>query len=294
MEKKKVTKHTIKDLYGNISDYLIRHKEENKKITGIVFSNEGSKGREPLFDVSFGQTNDIFAYWEDEKNGIICVSAEKPGYEVRAPKNMRQFFQAWYRSNFLVTYLDVTHLDVSKTTNFSNCFTDFGWNMKKPGTMVPARIVGLETWNISNGFCFDSMFFGAFPGNKSVDLNLSGWKIDSEYRQSFRGMFYNFAPNANEVVLNVSGWDMHGAKNLSTMFKLFAPQAKHVKIYGIEDWRLGIGNICLSQTFERCASVSEYYLDLSNWAEKCNLKPDMDRFAAGTFFKIKEPAWKNH
>ena len=291
MEKKKVTKHTITDLYGNISDYLRRHKEENKKITGIVFSNEGSKGREPLFDVSFGKTNDIFAYWEDEKNGIICVSAKKPGYEVRAPKNMRNFFWSWRRSDFLITYLDVTHLDVSKTTNFEDCFRNFGGNASL-SMKAPACLVGLETWDVSNGFCFDCMFFNAFLGNESVTLDLSNWKIKSEYSQSFRGMFYNFAPNANEVVLNVSGWDMHGAKYLSTMFKLFAPQATSVTIHGIEEWRLGNGDIQMRQAFEDFALKSGYHLDLSDWAKKCNLKPEMDEFSKGTFFRVKKPVWE--
>ena len=164
--------------------------------------------------------------------------------------------------------------------------------MKKTGTMAPACLVGLETWDVSNGFWFDCMFFNAFLGNESVTLDLSNWKIKSEYSQSFRGMFYNFAPNANEVVLNVSGWDMHGAKFLSTMFKLFAPQATSVTIHGIEEWRLGNGYIQMRQAFEDFALKSGYHLDLSDWAKKCNLKPEMDEFSKGTFFRVKKPVWE--
>ena len=105
-------------------------------------------------------------------------------------------------------------------------------------------------------------------------------------------MFYNFAPNANEVILNVTGWDMHGARDLSTIFKLFAPQAKNVKIHGIEEWRLGNGDIQMRQAFEDFALKSGYHLDLSDWAKKCNLKPEMDEFSKGTFFRVKKPVWE--
>lgn len=289
--KKKVTTHVVGDVYHLIDCYLREHKEENKKISGIVFSNEGSKGREPLFDCSNSLTKDIFAYWEDEEKGVICVSAKEPGFEVKAPKNMQNFFGRWCRSDFLITYLDVTHLDVSKTTNFESCFRSFGGNASL-SIKAPACLVGLEAWNVSNGFCFDYMFLNAFLSNESVILDLSNWKIKSEYRQSFKGMFYNFAPSADEVILNVTGWDMHGAKNLALMFQLFAPQATSVAIHGIEEWRLGNGDIQMRQAFEDFALKSGYYLDLSDWAEKCNLKPEMDEFSKGTFFRVKKPVWE--
>lgn len=290
-EKKKVTPHVVGDICRLVDYYLKEHKKENKKISGIVFSNEGAKGREPLFDASNSKTGDIFAYWEDEEKGVICISAKESGFEVKAPKNMRHFFRSWRRSDFLITYLDVTHLDVSKTTNFEDCFRHFGGNASL-SMKAPACLVGLETWDVSNGFCFDCMFFNAFLGNESVALDLSNWKIKSEYRQSFQGMFYNFAPNADEVILNVTGWDMHGARNLARMFNFFAPQATSVTIHGIEEWRLGNGDIQMRQAFEDFALKSGYHLDLSDWAKKCNLKPEMDEFSKGTFFRVKKPVWE--
>ena len=171
-EKKKVTPHVVGDICRLVDYYLREHKEEDKKISGIIFSNEGAKGREPLFDASNSKTGDIFAYWEDEEKGVICISAKESGFEVKAPKNMQHFFSSWRRSDFLITYLDVTHLDVSKTTNFEDCFRNFGGNASL-SMKAPACLVGLETWDVSNGFCFDCMFFNAFLDNESVTLDLS-------------------------------------------------------------------------------------------------------------------------
>ena len=74
----KTTEHTIGNVYPKIFDWKCKMASSGKpvEVFGIVFSNEGSKGREPLFDVSSRQTNDIFAYWKDEKKRNfrdICV-----------------------------------------------------------------------------------------------------------------------------------------------------------------------------------------------------------------------------
>ncbi len=65
----KTTEHTIGNVYFKIFDWKCKMASNGKpvEVFGMVFSNEGSKGRDPLFDISKSQTGDIFAYWKDEK-----------------------------------------------------------------------------------------------------------------------------------------------------------------------------------------------------------------------------------
>ena len=170
MTKKKVTKHVV----GNILTLVkVWQKSYNRStsplVDGIIFSNTGSKGRTPLFDASLNRTGDIFAYWRDENKGILEISASEPGYEIKAPKSMAGFFSETFMGKGL-TCLDVTHLDVSQSINFSYCFEKFGEGRK-------SRIDGLEFWDISKGVRFVGMFEDAFPFNCIVNLDLSAWKF---------------------------------------------------------------------------------------------------------------------
>ena len=81
-EKKKVTKHVIGHILILIKKWQLASSNGVSRpfVEGIVFSNEGAKGRTPLFDASNSKTGDIFAYWKDEKSGILEISAPEPGY----------------------------------------------------------------------------------------------------------------------------------------------------------------------------------------------------------------------
>lgn len=75
-----------------LQKYLEKFSEcERPKIKGIVFSNNGAMKRTPILDVSLNNTKDIMAYWGDEREGILEISAVEPGYEIKAPKNMNRF-----------------------------------------------------------------------------------------------------------------------------------------------------------------------------------------------------------
>lgn len=206
--KKKTTKHVIGDVYTKTWDW--KHKLALNgvvvSVLGIVFSNEGSKGRDPLFDISKSQTGDIFVYWKDEKNGILEISAPEPGYEIRAPKSMQAFFSVYpnkrkhIASSFF--YLDVSHLDVSETITFEDCFRGFGATKN-------SEIIGLENWNIGNGSDIMEAFCDAFPYNDLVSLDLSSWKF-SESKDVFPyGLFCGFAPTASKVELNLSFYSIN-------------------------------------------------------------------------------------
>ena len=147
---KKTTKDAIRSTYEIFSSVKWEYKRLNEKkckIRGLFFSNEGAKGRTPLFDVSKSQTGGIMAYWENESKGWVCISAPEPGYEIKAPIDMSGMFAGFDD----LIYLDVTHLDVSQTWYFTSCFEGFG---RQKGS----EIIGLNTWDISSGMDFKKMF----------------------------------------------------------------------------------------------------------------------------------------
>lgn len=168
------------------------------EIHGIIFSNEGAKGREPLFDATEFRKKEIFAYWENRVEGILCISAPEPGYEILAPKVMYRFFSglecSMMGSN--LQFLDVTHLDVSKTTVFSGCFQEFG----KDGKVA---LIGIDSWNVGSGMDFSNFFYKAFPHNAEINLNLSTWHFWKDGRVLLNGFFDTFAKSAQTVNLNV-------------------------------------------------------------------------------------------
>ena len=283
--KKKITKHTIGPMHPSIVDICNKIQEKNKKnpkILGIVFSNEGAKGREPLFDVSYSGTKDIFAYWKDQEKGIICISAEQPGYEIRAPKDMKYFFSGITAVN-QIFYLDVTHLDVSNTTDFTMCFAHFG-NGKN------SQIKGLENWNVQSGRNFCDMFYDAFSENTKIELNLSNWNFNSINRVNVAEMFATFGKKAQSIVLNVDNWDVNSIFNFANSFCLFGLEATHVEIKGIENWKMH-NKMDVSGMFAKFAPNSDWYPNLSKWDMRGNLPNKHEEFAAGLFFKIREPEW---
>ena len=284
-EKREVTKHVVGNVYCLLNNYLKEHKEEKIEVSGVEFSNIGAQGREPLFDVSRCQKGTIMAYWKDECKNCIVISAPEPGLEIKAPKCLSSYFCDWK-----LNHLDVSHLDVSHTTDFYKCFENFGSASVK-GESKPSEIIGLETWDVSSGENFSFMFKHCFSSNKTINLNLSSWQFSQEAMISFWGMFKEFGVQANKVILDVSGWNTENVDDFDQMFKEFAPHAKTVELKGIENWHLGTGLISLVHMFDSFAKKSKCHLDLSEWAKGCTEKPDMEGFANGTFFRVKEPKW---
>lgn len=232
---KRVTESSLGPLYNMLDDYILKKGNEIPPVTGIIFSNRGADGRKPLFDATKNKTKEIMAYWYDEKNGIIEITAKESGYEIRSPESMNYFFYNRPYENFLISYLDVSHLDVSDVSDFSCCFRDFGYIV--PGDAengVKSEIVGLETWDVVNGEDFSFMFSDAFNKNDTVELNLSAWRFNSQKPIKFIGTFENLGWKVNKVSLDITGWPVATKNNYCDIFSGFAPHAETVQINN--DW----------------------------------------------------------
>lgn len=232
---RKITEDSLGPLYNMLDDYILKKWNEIPPVTGIIFSNKGADGRKPLFDATKNKTKEIMAYWYDEKNGILEITAKKPGYEIRGPKSIEEFFYNRPYENFLISYLDVSHLNVSDVSNFSGCFRDFGYIV--PGDVgkgVKSEIIGLETWDVVNGENFSFMFSDAFNKNDTVELNLSTWHFNSRKPIKFIGTFENLGWKVNKVSLDITGWPVTTKNNYCDIFLGFAPHAKTVQINN--DW----------------------------------------------------------
>ena len=289
-KKKRTTKHVVGNIFNLIKKWQLDAYDgfSYPLVNGIVFSNEGENGREPLFDASKNKTGDIMAYWKYKEDGILEVTCPNRGYEVKAPKIMSEYFRGtvFYGNgakNKTISYLDVTHLDVSQSTDFSNCFKNFG---QYGGVTVR----GLNNWNVKQGINFARMFAESFWGNQVVELDLSTWNFSRMESINMNSMFRNFASNAESVMLNLKGWYLTSVTDFSQMFDNFAQEAETVNISGIEDWSVGQSG-SFSYMFLHFAPKSKCQLDLSNWSKEHKLSDWHNDFAKGTFFRIKEPEW---
>lgn len=298
--KKKITKHVVGPVLDLIAQWQMKMVQELSLFTapevhGIIFSNDGARGRKSLFDASKNKTGDIFAYWEDIKKGTICITAKEAGYEVKAPKNMDYFFAKCiyyptksygeYDFGEHINFLDVTHLNVDNSTSFRYCFKHFA-----KGCMRKGSICGLETWDMSKATDLSGMFKWAFDAAETVNFDLSNWRFSEKLLIDVSEMFDGFAQTAEVVKLNLKWWNTSGFYNYYRMFQYFANKSEEVHLYGIEDWCIKKDNV-FDYMFLDFAPWSQCHLDLSKWSEDGALTGTHFQFATNTFFKIKEPAW---
>ena len=68
---------------------------------------------------------------------------------------------------------------------------------------------------------------------------------------------------------------------------------KRLNLKELRNWPVGHG-YNFDHTFKDFAPHSNYRLNLSNWNKTGKLMGSHEEFSDGTFFKIKEPIWKNY
>lgn len=272
---------TTKDML--IVSEVFRSSIDKLNITGIVFSTEGAKGRTPILDLSFKHSGEISAYWENQEERLLCVSTSEPGYMIKAPIVLNDFFNAdCWKSN--LNYVDVSGLDVSNVLSFSRCFNSFGKSKN-------SKLVGYENWNVSKGIQFDFMFNNFYPFKETVNLDLSKWRFSLSDNFSMIQMFAHFANTANKVSLNLNGWNTQTCNSFKAMFGNFASAATSVMISGIENFKIKSG-ADMTLMFWYFASRSSLNLDLTKWSFDNPLIGNHIGFADETFFKIKKPVWE--
>lgn len=235
IQTKRITENSLGPLYKILDDYIRLNERKTFDVNGIIFSNRGADGRKPLFDATENKKKEIMAYWYDEEKHIIEITAKESGYEIRSPESMNYFFYNRPYENFLISYLDVSHIDVSDVSDFSCCFRDFGYIV--PGDVgkgVKSEIIGLETWDVVNGEDFSFMFSDAFNKNDTVELNLSMWRFNSQKPIKFIGTFENLGWKVNKVSLDITGWPIATKNSYCDIFSGFAPHAETVQINN--DW----------------------------------------------------------
>lgn len=93
MEKKKVTKNILGNVFHKLQIYLSKMPKDGRpRIDGVIFSNKGAVGRKPILDASLNETKDIMVYWYDNEKHIFEVTAVEPGYEIKTPEDMNSYF----------------------------------------------------------------------------------------------------------------------------------------------------------------------------------------------------------
>ena len=256
IQTKRMTEDSLGPLYKILDDYIRLNERKTFDVNGLIFSNRGADGRKPLFDATENKTKEIMAYWYDEKNGIIEITAKESGYEIRSPESMNYFFYNRPYENFLISYLDVSHIDVSDVSDFSCCFRDFGYIV--PGDVgkgVKSEIIGLETWDVINGEDFSFMFSDAFNRNDTVELNLSTWHFNFQKPIKFIGTFENLGWKVNKVSLDITGWPVDTKNNYCDIFSGFAPHAETVQVNSTEK---GIKDLTGVLGLEKIRRIIEY------------------------------------
>lgn len=173
-------------------------------------------------------TGDVFGFCEVNDGKVLyIVTGELEGQKVKAPKDLSNLFYSFYNDSvFHLKSIDVSCLDVSKSTQFRQCFQGVDSKMG-------IEIVGLETWDTSNA-------------------------VNMAY------MFYGYNESAGFVDLDLSNFDVSKVVKFDYMFAKCGRLADEFEIKGIEQWRPEKGWF-FDSMFKKCGAKADYCLDLSNW-----------------------------
>lgn len=251
-------------------------KKEGYKITRISFSKLGKDHMTALRECQ----NKFYNIGTKDKNGFndiygfiikrplageysYIITGPEQGAYIKAPQNMSFAFSGFGTSRLKeLRQIDVSGLDVSQTTSFSNCFCDVG-NYRKMGV----HILGLEKWNTSKA-------------------------------QNMQGMFRNFCTQAKVVNLDLSSFDVSSVREFGNMFENCAHKADTFNIRGIENWKLDIKDVpatridmIFREMFCECGLKANYCLDLTGWDISSPVYKKPSGFDWKVSLKIKGPNW---
>jgi surface protein len=146
------------------------------------------------------------------------------------------------------TTLDVSDIDTSNLTSLDSVFMDL--------THIE-RIVGLETWDVSNVEAFGYMFRDC---KRLREINVSGWDVSkgSDFERMFEGCL------ELENIIGIEDWEFNknpDSNNTYTFNGMFA-YCENLKHLPIDFWNVDNFTI-FNSMFNKCKSLIS--LDLSKW-----------------------------
>ncbi|WP_334332326.1 BspA family leucine-rich repeat surface protein [Companilactobacillus sp. HBUAS59544] len=176
--------------------------------------------------------------WKDFSKSITSVVVE-PG--VKANQNSNNLFYNLTQA----TTIDITNLDTSEVTDFSNMFAFSTINTSKL-----QEIIGIENLDTSAATNLSNMFFKAT--NLAGNLDVSNFKTENVTDMS--GMFYSVPAN----IVGLKNFNTNQVNDLDSMFSYSSLSTTA----DIEDW--DVSNVTnFSSLFDSDKALTN--VDLSKW-----------------------------
>lgn len=146
-----------------------------------------------------------------EENNTLFISSEKKGIAIRAPKDCSFLFVPLSVAknttyHYFYEYIDVSNLDVSKTSNFEGMFAEVGREI-----ITSFKLVGIENFEMKNAIDTSYMFYKCGKKSKHVFTeNISDWDMKNVTRSW--DMFYQFAQeDTNTWTWDLSKWEINSS-----------------------------------------------------------------------------------
>ena len=164
--------------------------------------------------------------------------------QIKTNEELREIIYNLYKEQGEGDTLDVTSIALGK-----RCICDDLSELFK-GYSDVKRIIGLETWDVSNFNRMVGMFYNC---KNLTELNIDNWNVSNV--TDMGGMFYNCK---NLTELNISNWDVGSVTDMSYMFY----NCKNLTELNISNWN--VSNVtAIWGMFEYCESLTE--LNIDNW-----------------------------
>ena len=141
------------------------------------------------------------------------------------------FSDMFFRTGYDATTFEIIGLenfDTSKATNMKYVFQESGYNA------TSWKIGNIGVWDVSNVTDITSMFSKAGYNAEEINLNLSDW--DTNNLEKMYSAFEYLGYNSDEVVLDVSNLNILKVTSLSNVFNKVGYNALSVNVKGLATW----------------------------------------------------------
>jgi hypothetical protein len=196
---------------------------------------------------------------------------------IRAEQTIRPISMAgWFNDSCAVSYLDVSNIDTSRTTDLTCTFYKCGYSNKV------FTVVGFEKWDTSNVTQMVGTFCGA--GYNATYFTMDGinqWDVSNV--KSFEAFLASSGYCSVSWMMDLSGWKPTSATSFNQMFAHAGRMVKERFILtGLETWDVSSVtnfNMC----FYYLGHPVDYTLDVSMWnVGTVSKKTNIIAYAGGT------------